>query len=93
MAIPNCGSVHSSHWQPIEALVSKIGKEKQKFERLEMSKEDLLKMFANNEFKKHYIEHNVADGTRSTVYRSRSSRTRTRTESWLLTRQQQTALL
>lgn len=73
MALPDNGSVHSTHWQPIESLVSKIGKEKQKFERLEMSKEDLLKMFANNEFKKHYIEHNVPDGTRSTVYRSRFS--------------------
>ena len=44
MSIPNDGSVHEADWQPIESLVSKISKEKQKFERLSMSKENLLKM-------------------------------------------------
>lgn len=70
MALPNSGSVQASDWSGIEGLVSKIAKEKQKFERLEMSKEDLLKMFEQNEFKQHYIQHNVPDGTRSTVYRN-----------------------
>lgn len=70
MAIPNNATVQATDWAPIESLFMKIAKEKQKFERLVMSKEDLLKMFENNEFKKHYIEHSVPDGTSSTVYRN-----------------------
>ena len=44
MALPDGGSLHESDWKPIESIVSSIVKEKQKFERLELSKEDLLEM-------------------------------------------------
>lgn len=44
MALPDGGAVHESDWKPIETLVGSIVKEKQKFERLELSKEDLLEM-------------------------------------------------
>ena len=36
----------------------------------EMSKEDLLKMFAYNPYKQHIIKDKIADGTRTTVYRN-----------------------
>lgn len=44
MALPDGGSLHESDWEPIETLVKTIVKEKQKFERLELTKEDLLEM-------------------------------------------------
>lgn len=33
------------HYKSIESVMQKVGKENQKFERLEMKKEDLLEMF------------------------------------------------
>ncbi|CDK25861.1 unnamed protein product [Kuraishia capsulata CBS 1993] len=53
----------------IETVAKKAISEKQKFERLEMTKEDLLKMFAYNKYKVKYISDKVPDGTSSTVYR------------------------
>lgn len=44
MALPDGGALHESDWKPIESIVGSIVKEKQKFERLELSKEDLLEM-------------------------------------------------
>ena len=44
MALPDGGSLHESDWKPLESIVGSIVKEKQKFERLELSKEDLLEM-------------------------------------------------
>ncbi|GAB1317247.1 threonyl-tRNA synthetase [Madurella fahalii] len=70
MALPGGAAVHSTDWAPLEAIVSKIVKEKQPFQRLEMSKEDLLKMFAYNPYKQHIIKDKIPDGTRTTVYRN-----------------------
>lgn len=56
--------------KPIEQIAQKVCKEKQVFERLEMSKEDLLEMFKYSKFKKYFIESKVADGTKTTVYRN-----------------------
>lgn len=53
----------------LETLSNSATKEKQKFERLVMKKEDLLEMFAYNKYKKHFIETKVPDGTSTTVYR------------------------
>jgi threonyl-tRNA synthetase len=53
----------------IDSRVQKIMKEKQKFERLELSKDVLLEMFDYNEFKKHFIREKIPDGTSTTVYR------------------------
>ncbi|KAK4246369.1 hypothetical protein C7999DRAFT_33260 [Corynascus novoguineensis] len=70
MALPGGAAVTSSDWAPLESLVSKIVKEKQPFQRLEMSKEDLLKMFAYNPYKVHIIKDKIPDGTKTTVYRN-----------------------
>ncbi|KAK4146631.1 uncharacterized protein C8A04DRAFT_25550 [Dichotomopilus funicola] len=70
MALPESGVVHAADWAPLESLVGKIVKEKQPFQRLEMSKEDLLKMFAYNPYKVHIINDKIPDGTRTTVYRN-----------------------
>lgn len=52
----------------LETVVKKIVKDKQPFERLEMKKEDLLKMFQYNEFKLRIINEKI-DTPRTTVYR------------------------
>lgn len=66
---PEGEAVTPSDYPLLEGLASKIIKEKQKFERLEMSKQDLLEMFAYNPYKVHFIKEKIADGERSTVYR------------------------
>ncbi|KAK1753507.1 hypothetical protein QBC47DRAFT_386607 [Echria macrotheca] len=70
MALPDGAAVQSSDWAPLENIVSKIVKEKQPFQRLEMSKEDLLKMFSYNKYKQHIIQDKIPDGTKTTVYRN-----------------------
>lgn len=70
MALPDGGAIHESDWKPIETLVGSIVKEKQKFERLELSKEDLLEMFNYNKYKQHIIKDKIPDGTYTTVYRN-----------------------
>lgn len=52
----------------IEKLMKDIVKEKQPFERLEMKKEDLLEMFAYNQFKVRILNEKVNTPT-TTVYR------------------------
>ncbi|KAK4653208.1 threonyl-tRNA synthetase [Podospora pseudocomata] len=70
MALPDGAAVQSTDWAPLESIVSKVVKEKQPFQRLEMSKEDLLKMFAYNKYKQHIIKDKIEDGTKTTVYRN-----------------------
>ncbi|KAK3989676.1 hypothetical protein QBC44DRAFT_326904 [Cladorrhinum sp. PSN332] len=70
MALPEGAAVHASDWAPLETIVSKVVKEKQPFQRLEMSKDDLLKMFSYNKYKQHIIKDKIEDGTRTTVYRN-----------------------
>ncbi|KAG8958477.1 threonyl-tRNA synthetase [Tulasnella sp. 419] len=62
-------AVTPADYPNLETLAKNAVKEKQKFERLIMSKEDLLKMFEYNKYKKHFIETKVPDGTSTTVYR------------------------
>lgn len=69
MRLPEAGAVQTLDWATIEGRVGKIAKAKQAFERLEMSKEDLLEMFKDNPYKHYYINTKIPDGTRSTVYR------------------------
>ncbi|GAA5976498.1 hypothetical protein JCM5350_001711 [Sporobolomyces pararoseus] len=61
--------VQTTDYEALETLAKGVVKDKQKFERLEVSKEDLLKMFEYNSFKVHFIKDKVADGTSTTVYR------------------------
>ncbi|PQE13285.1 hypothetical protein CJF31_00008304 [Rutstroemia sp. NJR-2017a BVV2] len=70
MGLPDGGSVQQADWKPLETLVSQIVKEKQKFERLVLSKEDLLEMFKDNKYKQHIIKDKIPDGTSTTVYRN-----------------------
>merc|ERR1712038_1470377 len=55
-------------FKAIEDLTKSIVKEKQPFERLEMTKEDLLEMFKYNEFKVRLLSEKVKTPT-TTVYR------------------------
>ncbi|KAM9883931.1 threonyl-tRNA synthetase [Verticillium dahliae] len=70
MALPGGASVQASDWKPLESIVGSIVKEKQKFERLEMTKDELLEMFSYNKYKQHIIKDKIADGTKTTVYRN-----------------------
>lgn len=53
----------------MESLANSIIKEKQPFERLEMTKDELLEMFNYSKYKEYFINQRVPDGTLSTVYR------------------------
>jgi len=69
MALPNMAAVTTADYKPLKQIAEKAIKEKQPFERLELSKEDLLEMFAYNKYKQHIIKDKIADGTSTTVYR------------------------
>ncbi|XP_071794269.1 threonine--tRNA ligase 1, cytoplasmic-like [Asterias amurensis] len=60
--------VSSNDFKSVQEVVKKIQKEKQPFVRLEMKKEDLLKMFDYNLFKKRILNEKVTTAT-TTVYR------------------------
>ena len=55
--------------KPVEDEVNKIIKEKQKFERMVVTKEEALELFSDNPFKQEILKTKVTDGTRTTVYR------------------------
>ncbi|KAG5420241.1 THS1 [Candida metapsilosis] len=61
--------VNQADFGSLETIATKAIKEKQKFERLEMTKEDLLKMFSYNKYKVQFISDKIPDGTSTTVYR------------------------
>jgi threonyl-tRNA synthetase len=54
---------------PVENEVKKIIKAKQKFERMVITKEEGLELFADNPFKVEILKTKVPDGSRTTVYR------------------------
>ncbi|CAN6634459.1 hypothetical protein TRVA0_014S02388 [Trichomonascus vanleenenianus] len=62
-------AIHESDLPKLETVAKKAIKEKQKFERLVMTKEELLKMFSYNKYKQHIIADKIPDGTSTTVYR------------------------
>jgi threonyl-tRNA synthetase len=70
MGLPNGGAVQQADWKPLETLVGQIVKEKQPFERLVLSKNDLLEMFKDNKYKQHIIKDKIKDGEFTTVYRN-----------------------
>ncbi len=61
--------VSQTDFPGLETLFTKITKDKQKFERLVVSKENLLKMFIHNKYKQQIIQSKIPDGTSTTVYR------------------------
>ncbi|QIX00394.1 hypothetical protein AMS68_005911 [Peltaster fructicola] len=69
MALPDNGAVTTADYKPLKQIAEKAIKEKQPFERLELSKEDLLEMFSYNKYKQHIINDKISDGTSTTVYR------------------------
>jgi threonyl-tRNA synthetase len=70
MGLPGGAAVQQSDWKPLETLVGQIVKEKQPFQRLVLSKEDLLEMFKDNKYKQHIIKDKIKDGEFTTVYRN-----------------------
>jgi threonyl-tRNA synthetase len=69
MSLPDGAAVSHADYKPLKQVAEKAIKEKQPFERLELSKEDLLEMFAYNKYKQHIIQDKIPDGTSTTVYR------------------------
>ncbi|KAJ5871459.1 uncharacterized protein N7529_003812 [Penicillium soppii] len=68
MAMPDGRVVRETDWKALDTRASRIFKEKQSFDRLEVSKENLKKMFAYSKYKLHYID-KLVTGESSTVYR------------------------
>lgn len=62
-------TVSNADYPALESLSKGISKEKQRFERLVVSKNDLLEMFRDNPFKVEFIREKIPDGDSSTVYR------------------------
>jgi threonyl-tRNA synthetase len=62
-------AVAAGDFPSVEAVAKRAIKEKQKFERLVVTKENLLKMFSYNKYKQALIASKIPDGTSSTVYR------------------------
>ncbi|ODV94343.1 hypothetical protein PACTADRAFT_4287 [Pachysolen tannophilus NRRL Y-2460] len=62
-------AVSQSDFKNLETIAKKAIKEKQKFERLEMTKDQLLEMFKYSKYKLTYIKTKVPDNTSTTVYR------------------------
>ncbi|KAI8880867.1 threonyl-tRNA synthetase [Backusella circina FSU 941] len=61
--------VSQNDYPNLEKLVGQFAKEKQPFERLVLTKENLLEMFKHNPYKVHIINDKIPDGTSTTVYR------------------------
>ena len=70
MALPDQGVVQTSDLKPLEKIVDKVVKEKQPFERVTLTKQQLLDMFSYNKYKQHIIQDKIPDGTSTTVYLS-----------------------
>ncbi|KAI0142691.1 threonyl-tRNA synthetase [Xylariaceae sp. FL1272] len=70
MALPGGAAVQQSDWALLEGIVGGIVKERQRFERLEITKDDLLSMFSYNKYKQYIISTKIPDGTSTTVYRN-----------------------
>uniref|UniRef100_A0A4W5NBG7 threonine--tRNA ligase n=1 Tax=Hucho hucho TaxID=62062 RepID=A0A4W5NBG7_9TELE len=68
MFLDGLQGVSSTEFDYLEALCKSVVKEKQPFERLEVSKETLLKMFKYNKFKCRILNDKVTTPT-TTVYR------------------------
>ncbi|KAI0528204.1 putative threonyl-tRNA synthetase, cytoplasmic [Xylaria bambusicola] len=70
MALPDNRAVSSTEdVDPLTSLATSIIGEKQPFQRLTVTKEQLLEMFKSNKYKQHIIGDKIPDGTSTTVYR------------------------
>jgi len=62
-------AIKDEDYKDIQKEVTKITKQKQKFERMVVTKEEALELFADNPFKVKILSTKVADNTRTTVYK------------------------
>ncbi|GMF31011.1 unnamed protein product [Phytophthora lilii] len=62
-------TVPESDLSVIEKACQKVVKDKQKFERIVLTKEEALEMFADNVFKTQIISTKIPDGGKTTAYR------------------------
>lgn len=62
-------TVSQADFPNLEAVAKAVIKQKQKFERLVLSKEDLLKMFHYSKYKTYLVSTKIPDGGSTTVYR------------------------
>jgi len=62
-------TVSDADYKGLKDQLTKLTKAKHKFERLVMTKEELLEMFADNPFKVSIITNKVPDGGKSTAYK------------------------
>lgn len=69
MGLSEGSSIVPEDFAPLETIVNSAIKEKQTFDRLVVSKADLLEMFKYNKYKQHIISSKIPDGTSTTVYR------------------------
>ena len=63
------GTVSESEYKNIEKKAKQIAKENQKFERIVLTKDECLELFAENPFKVELIKAKIADGASTTAYR------------------------
>ncbi|KAF8556608.1 threonyl-tRNA synthetase [Imleria badia] len=61
--------ITNTDYPALEKIADSAVKDRQKFERLLVSKENLLEMFSYNKYKKYLIETKIPDGSSTTVYR------------------------
>jgi len=69
-AIKDGLSVSQADFPNLEGVAKNAIKQKQKFERLVISKENLLKMFHYSKYKTYLVQTKVPDGESTTVYRN-----------------------
>ncbi|PWN43492.1 threonyl-tRNA synthetase [Ceraceosorus guamensis] len=62
-------TVRTEDFGALETLIQSAIKDKQKFERVIVTKEQLLEMFKYNKYKQYIINTKIQDGTSTTVYR------------------------
>ncbi len=62
-------TIHETDYKAIEAQAAKIIKDKQKFERLVLTKAQAMEMFADNPFKLITVKDKVPDGGLTSAYR------------------------
>lgn len=62
-------AVSQADYAPLDTLAAQILKENQPFERLVITKDNLLKMFKHNKYKTTLIQSKVQDGSSTTAYR------------------------
>ena len=70
MALKPGEAVAEADYKGLENTVKKAISEKQRFERVTLSKEELLEMFSYNPYKQYFINDRVKDGESTTVYRN-----------------------